>query len=269
MMAELPETSAIDLDLDDEWLTVWFNEPEKRNPLSEARSRDLLDVCEVLADRRDIRGVTFRGSGGVFCAGGDLKAFSSVFQGTGDREATLAMSREGGLLFDAINELPQVTVMAVEGAAVAGGLGLACAGDVVVVERATKFSLTETMIGLSPAQIAPFIIARLGLRLARRLMLTGASFDGTGAGEYGLADEVVDGADGIDEAILAVRKQVMRCAPGAVADTKKLIHGAVGRPRSEQIELAANVFADRIHSDEAHEGVSSFIEKRKPRWAAK
>lgn len=268
MMAELPQTSAIDLDLQDEWLTIWFNEPEKRNPLSEVRSRDLMAVCEALADRRDIRGVTLRGRGGVFCAGGDLKAFSSVFQGTGDREATMAMSRAGGQLFDAINELPQVTVMAVEGAAVAGGLGLVCAGDVVVVEKTTKFSLTETMIGLSPAQIAPFIIARLGLRLARRLMLTGASFDGVGAVEMGLADEVADGVDGVDEAIAAARKQVIRCAPGAVADTKKLIHSVIGQTRAEQIELAAGVFADRIHSDEGREGVSSFIEKRKPRWVA-
>lgn len=268
-MTGLPETSAVDLELQDEWLTIWFNEPEKRNPLSQERSRDLLAVCEAIAGRRDVRGVTFRGRGGMFCAGGDLKAFRSVFQGTGDREATLAMSRQGGHLFDAINELPQVTVMAVEGAAVAGGLGLVCAGDVVVVERATKFSLTETMIGLSPAQIAPFVVGRLGLRLARRLMLTGAAFDGTEASEIGLADDVADGEAGIDAAIKTVCEQVLRCAPGAVADTKNLVLALSGLSRPEQIELAADVFADRIHSDEGREGVSSFVEKRKPKWAAK
>ncbi len=266
-MEQLPETSAVDLELHDEWLTVWFNEPEKRNPLSEARSRDLLAICEAVAARRDIRGVTFRGRGGIFCAGGDLKAFSAVFQGKGDRQATLEMSRAGGRLFDAINELPQVTVMAVEGAAVAGGLGLVCTGDIVIVERAAKFSLTETKIGLSPAQIAPFLVQRLGYPLARRLMLTGASFDGAGAGELGLADEVADGTAGVDHAIEAIALQVRKCAPGAVADTKKLILKLGGRDRDGQIELAANVFADRILSDEGREGVSSFIEKRKPKWA--
>ncbi|MEX0347014.1 MAG: enoyl-CoA hydratase/isomerase family protein [Rhizobiaceae bacterium] len=268
-MAELPATSAVDLELTGEWLTVWFNEPERRNPLSEARSQDLMAVCEAIADQRDIRGVTFRGRGGVFCAGGDLKAFRSVFQGGGDAEATRAMSRSGGKLFDVIDHLPQVTVMAVEGAAVAGGLGLVCAGDVVIVEDSAKFSLTETMIGLSPAQIAPFVVRRLGLPLARRLMLTGVSFDGNRAAEFGLADEAVSGSVGIDAAIDGVRAQVMRCAPGAVADTKRLISELNGRSREDEIELAAEVFAERIHSDEGREGVASFVEKRKPAWVPK
>ena len=266
-MDRLPVTSAVDLDLDNEWLTVWFNEPEKRNPLTEARSQDLLTVCEAIAIRRDIRGITFRGRGGVFCAGGDLKAFNSVLQGAGDRQAIVELSRAGGRLFDAINELPQVTVMAVEGAAVAGGLGLVCTGDVVIVEKEAKFSLTETMIGLSPAQIAPFLVQRLGYRLAKRLMLTGASFDGTGAGELGLADQVADGSAGMDAAVDDIAKQVRKCAPGAIADTKTLIIGLGGRNRQQQIDLAADVFADRMLSDEGREGVSSFIEKRKPKWA--
>lgn len=268
-MTELPATSAVDLELDGEWLTVWFNEPERRNPLSETRSNDLLAVCEAIGDRRDIRGVTFRGRGGVFCAGGDLKAFSSVFQGGGDAEATRAMSRSGGKLFDAIDHLPQVTVMAVEGAAVAGGLGLVCAGDVVIVEGSAKFSLTETMIGLSPAQIAPFVVRRLGLPLARRLMLTGVSFDGNKAAGFGLADVAVSGSAEMDAALDKIRGQVLRCAPGAVADTKRLIRSLTGLSREEEIELAAGVFAERIHSDEGREGVASFVEKRKPAWAPK
>lgn len=265
-MTGLPETTAIDVELDGSWLNVWFNEPEKRNPLSEARSQDLLSLCEAIADRRDIRGVTFRGRGGVFCAGGDLKAFKEIFQGTGDRSATEAMSARGGKLFDVINQLPQLTVMAVEGAAVAGGLGLVCTGDVVIVERAAKFSLTETMIGLTPAQIAPFVIQRLGQTTARRLMLTGASFDGDGAFRCGLADVVADGQAGVDKEISSLRTQAMRCAPGAVADTKRLIQGLPDLTRAKQIELAASIFADRILSEEGREGVSSFVEKRKPSW---
>ncbi len=268
-MMDLPETTALDLDLEGDWLTVWFNEPERRNPLSAARSDDLLTLCAALSDRRDIRGVTLRGRGGVFCAGGDLKAFGAVSHGAGGREPVVEMSRSGGALFDAIDHLPQVTVMAVEGAAIAGGLGLVCAGDVVIVERSAKFSLTETMIGLSPAQIAPFVLRRLGYRLARRLMLTGASFNGDEALNYGLADTVGEGAKGVEEALIAVRKQVRRCAPGAIADTKKLILELGGLSRQEQIDLAAEIFADRIWSEEGREGMASFAEKRKPGWASK
>ncbi len=266
-MASLPATNTLDLELDGEWLTVWFNEPEKRNPLSEERAGEIRVVCAALEGRRDIRGVTFRGRGGVFCAGGDLKAFKAVFQGQGTREDVIAMSLGAGDMLDAVNGLEQVTVMAVEGAAMAGGLGLACAGDVVIARSDARFSLTETMIGLTPAQIAPFVIARLGHRVARRLMLTAAAFDGTQAVALELADEAVGDDAAMDAAIAAVKKQVLKCAPGAVADIKALVLALPGLDRNAQKRMAAENFADRMLSEEGREGVASFVEKRKPRWA--
>lgn len=267
-MLKLPKTASLDLELDDSWLTVWFNQPHRRNVLTAEAGDEIRAVCASLQGQRDIRGVTFRGRGSVFCAGADLALLKSDDATGVDREFIKQYSRGGGEMFHAVNELPQVTVMAVEGAAIAGGLGLVCAGDVVVVERAAKFSLTETMIGLSPAQIAPLVIQRLGRRLARRLILTGATFDGSQALELGLADYVVDGAEGMDRALADIEKQVRRCAPGAVADTKKLILGLSNLSKQEQIDLAADVFAERVMSDEGREGVASFMEKRKPDWAA-
>lgn len=265
-MADLPDTKTIDLELEGEWLTIWFNEPEKRNPLTIERTREIRIACEAVAPRRDIRGITFRGRAGAFCAGGDLKAFGEMIEGADGRDEIIGLSREGGALFDTVNALPQVTVMAVEGAAMAGGLGLACVGDVVLVDRNAKFALTETRIGLSPAQIAPFVLQRLGMRIGRRLMLTAAQFDAAEALEIGLADKLVGEDQTMDEAIAGVRAAVLRCAPGAVAQTKKLILALPDTRRDRQVILAAEVFAERLLSEEGREGVAAFVEKRKPGW---
>ena len=263
----LPETTALDLERDGGWLTVWFNEPAIRNPLTAARAADLTRLCEALAGDRSVRGVTFRGRGGMFSAGGDLKAFKTVFQGGAKREDVLTLSRDGARVFDLVNALPRVTVMAVEGAAMAGGMGLACCGDVVIAERDAKFAFTQTMIGLSPAQISPFVLQRLGARLGRRLMLTGASVAGEEALSVGMADILTDGPGEMDAAIAKVRGAVRRCAPEAVAGTKALILAMPGLDRAAQIEAAAENFADRMLSDEGREGVASFVAKRKPEWA--
>ena len=126
--------------------------------------------------------------------------------------------------------------------------------------------LTETMIGLSPAQIAPFVTARLGYSTARRLMLTGARFNGAEAQRLGLADFVASNDAGLAEYEAKIRAQVLRCAPGAVADTKALILALPTLPREAAIERAAENFTDRMMSAEARDGIASFFEKRKPSW---
>ena len=264
---DLPETKSLDLELNAGWLTIWFNEPERRNPLTTARVDALRALCRALESRRDIRGVIFRGRGGVFCAGGDLKSFKVAFQVDATREDVIALSLNGADLFDLVNALPQVTVMAVEGAAMAGGFGLVCCGDVVVADAAAKFALAETRIGLTPAQISPFVLNRLGARLGRRLLLTAASFDGADAARIGLADVVTKGTREMDEAICNVATDVRRAAPGAVANTKRLILAMPGLDREGQKQAAAESFADAMLSEEGREGVASFVEKRKPSWA--
>lgn len=266
-MQNLPQSEALDLELENQWLTVWFNQPEIRNPLTAARVSGLIALCAALETRRDIRGVTFRGRGGVFCAGGDLKGFKQAF--AGGREAIDAMSLTGGEMFNAINALPQLTVMAVEGAAMAGGFGLLCTADIVITDIEARFALTETMIGLNPAQITPHVLARLGTRIGRRLMMTAASFKGEEAVQLGLADEVVEGPSELDAAIARVQKQIFKCAPGAVAATKKLILSLPHMSAQEQTQHAANSFVDCMLGDEGREGVMSFLEKRKPKWAVR
>ncbi|MEM9106655.1 MAG: enoyl-CoA hydratase-related protein, partial [Pseudomonadota bacterium] len=130
-----------------------------------------------------------------------------------------------------------------------------------------KFAFTETTIGLSPAQISPFVLQRVGARNGRRLMLLAETLTGEDAGAVGLVDQLVDGTAGMDKALAGIRKQLERCAPGAVADTKALLLDIPSLSRQQQQKQAAENFADRMVSDEAREGIASFLEKRKPHWA--
>ncbi len=261
-MTGLPSSPALELELADGWLTVWFPEPEARNPLTAARVAALVALCAALRGRRDVRGVTFRGRGSMFCAGGDVKGFRAALQGT--REEIVAMSLAGAEAFAAVEALEQVTVMAVEGFAMAGGFGLACCGDVVIADRGARFALTEARIGIVPAQIAPYVLARLGAREGRRLMLTAVQLDAEGAKAVGLADEVTED---MEAALARIRAAVLACGPGALAATKALIRALPGRGRAEAREAAADAFADALLSEEGREGVASFLEKRKPSWA--
>ena len=267
-MINLPKTENILLEQEAGWLTIWFNRPDNRNALSKELTTELKEVLNAVRDKKNIRGITLRGKGGVFCAGGDLKGFKNNYQGGSQTvEDIAAASRQGGQMFDMINELPQVVLILVEGAAIAGGLGMVCCADAVAVTKDARFAMTETAIGIPPAQIAPFVAQRLGLRIARRLMVTASRFDGEEAHRLGLADFVVDDAAGLDQIEADMKKQVRRCAPGANAVTKAIVLATRHLNREQQLDFAAKGFAECMLSDEGREGVASFIEKRKPIWA--
>jgi len=266
-MPHLPSTEKLILDLSNGWLTVWLNTPDNRNALSEDLAAELTATLAAIRDDRSVRGLTLRGKSGVFCAGGDVKAFMAGLSDGADHDAVAAMNKSGGALFQQVNEAPQVVIAMVEGAAIGGGMGLACCADIVIAAREATFSLTETQIGIPPAQIAPYVIGRIGLPAARRLMLTGARFDGAYAASIGLADEVAEDAKSLEALEADFRRGVLRCAPGANAATKALALSAARLDRNEMIERAGAVFAECLLGEEGREGVSAFIEKRKPRWA--
>ncbi len=257
----------LDLEQQGGWLTVWFNEPARRNPLTFERIDELLALCANLLERRDIRGVVLRGRGGVFCAGGDLRAFQSAFQGADARDEVIAASVRGAMVFDAIDQLPQFVVIVVEGAAMAGGFGMVCCGDLVIAEENAKLALTETRIGIVAAQIAPMVQRRLGRRQTRRLMLSAATLTGQQAVEVGLVDQLVSGADGIDAALTDIRAQITHVSPNALAVTKALLRDMESLPRQDQIARAADDFTGCLLSPEGIEGVTSFMQKRNPKWA--
>jgi isohexenylglutaconyl-CoA hydratase len=267
-MAELPHTEKLMLQKDHGWLTIWFNSPENRNALSAQLSSELRQVLEAVHGNRSIRGITLRGMGGIFCAGGDLKGMNTHGRNASHQDV-VKFSRAGGELFALINSMPQVVLALVEGAAIAGGLGITCCADVVAVTRDARFTLSETALGIPPAQIAPYVVQRLGLNTARRLMLTGARFSGAEAEQLGLADFIVENSAELDSVEAEIRKGVMRCAPNANAVTKNIVLKASRLSGEEMLDFAAEGFATCLLSEEGREGISSFIEKRKPAWAAK
>jgi len=266
-MTDLPKTEKIICKRDGGWLTIWFNSPENRNALSSQLTSEFMDVMRAIKDDRSIRGVTLRGKGGVFCAGGDLKGFFAEQKG-GDAHANFkAMNYGAGELFDLVMGLPQVVIAYVQGAAIAGGLGLMCCADIIIVEKTAKFSLTETMIGIAPAQIAPIVVGRTGLPIARRIMLTGARFLGEDTPDYNLSDYVVEDEAGFNAVLQGLKKGIYKCAPGAIGLTKEILMATAYLDREGQKQFASEKFADAITSEEGREGIASFVEKRKPNWA--
>lgn len=267
----LPDVTQLELEVaHGDTLTIWFNRPETRNALSQQMATELATVLEALPRQRHIRFVILRGRGGTFCAGGDLKQFKDVFQAgdTAERAAIVRFNAEFGRLLNAVDALPQLFIVAIEGAAMAGGLGLSCIADVVLTTADAKFALTEVTLGIPPAQIAPVVIRRIGASEARRLLLTAQRFDGVEAGRLGFAHFVERNASALEERLAALLVQARQGAPGAIALTKQIIAASSRLSPAEQVQFAAERFADALLGEEAREGLAAFGEKRAPHWAA-
>jgi isohexenylglutaconyl-CoA hydratase len=267
-MNKLPDTRYLVLEPAGSVLTIWFNRPEAKNSLSADMIEELHAVLDAARQDKTLRTLVIRGKGGIFCAGADLKGFKSGHDEGEESEEDIARgNRYFGDLMIKLNEQPQCVVMLVEGAAIGGGLGLACIGDVTIVTRDAKFRLSETSLGIPPAQIAPFVTERVGLTNARRLMLTGARFKGEEAVQYGVGHILADDAGDMEARCEEVLQQVSLCAPGANAVTKRIVFESTRRPRGDALDFAARGFATCMLSDEGREGIAAFVEKRKPYWA--
>ena len=266
-MTTLPQTDSVECELHQGWLTVWFNQPERRNPLTDEVVADLQRICDALQNERSIRGLTLRGRGGFFCAGGDLKGFKTMAMASNNE--VIAMSETIGRLLYTLNRLPMVTIAVIEGAAMAGGLGVACCCDVTIGTADAKFAFSETRIGISPAQIARYVMQKCGESTGRRLMLSAARFAGDQAAALGILDVVVPDANGLEAAEGQIRADVLACAPGAVAATKTLIRTLPALPDEQKMRFAAENFTECLKGEEGMEGVASFLEKRKPNWSPK
>ena len=258
---------AITLEKDESWVTVWLNRPDVKNALSENMTLELTKALNFIANDKMIRGVALRGVNGCFCSGADLKEFERNFvSNKATREQIVKMSSGMAELFKRVYTMPQIVVALVEGPAFAGGLGLVCCSDFVIGTRNTKFSISETKVGLTPAQIAPYVIERVGKRNAKNLMLSGNPFTGIEALHYGVIDQLAENEPDLEKQFSLLKKTLRACAPGATAITKEILisHGQI--KSAEMIPFLANKFADCITSTEAKEGLRAFLEKRKPKW---
>ncbi|OGI62401.1 MAG: enoyl-CoA hydratase [Candidatus Muproteobacteria bacterium RBG_16_60_9] len=270
MTTSLPHCQTLQLDLKGPHLHVTLNRPESRNALTEEMVRELLAVIDAITDDRDVRSVVLRGAGGTFCSGGDIKGFQTSFSAPapagGERDPIAANNRRFGEFMTRMNSLPQTVVAVVEGSAFGGGLGLVCVSDVAICHADTRFAISETGLGIPPAQIAPFIAQRIGLTQARRLALTGERFDGREAGRLGLVHFVCDDTAALEQRLAQVLENIGRCAPGANAATKAILLASTEQPLAQVLDDAAQAFADALRGPEGGEGVNAYLEKRRPAW---
>ena len=261
----LPETPTLLTSFDDGLLRITLNRPERRNAMSDEMLGDLTAVMSAIRDDPAVRIVVLRGAGGIFSAGGDLKNFRTMAGSQeADRAAVVRMNRHFGDLIEIVDDLRAVLVSVIDRAALAGGMGLAASADVVITEPTARFSLTETTLGLVPAQIAPVIARRIGVVTTRRLAVTASRFDGVEAERLGLVDIV---AEDLDEALDGVIADVRLCGPDANAATKRLINQIGTLSSAEMFDRCAEVFADAMLGDEAAAGIDSFLQKTPRPWA--
>ena len=249
-------------------LYVTLNRPQVKNALNPTLIGELRTVFQNLRDRRDIKVVILRGAGGTFCAGADLKNMeqSITEKRLGERDPIALNNREYGTFLEMVNTTPQVVVAAVEGYAIAGGFGLLCVSDVAICTEDAGFAMSETAIGIVPAQIAPFGAARIGVPQTRHLALTAARFKGPEALRLGIAHHLVKDSAALDAKLEEILKQIDRCAPLANALTKAVVMKVGSEPLSSVLDFAADRFAEARRSPEAAEGLRAFAEKRQPKW---
>lgn len=249
--------------------TWTLNDPASRNALSEPMVDALLAACERAAADAGLRGVVLGGAGGHFCAGGSLGGFAKTIGqplAAGEADPLVPLNRRFGTLLQALCTLPQWLIVAVEGAAMGGGFGLVCCADRVLAHASAQFATPEVTLGIVPAQIAPFVVQRLGPAAARRCLLTGERWDAAAAQRFGLVDDVEEGD--MDAAVQAAIARHAAAAPQVVAATKRLLLAQPETPLPALLDGAAIVFAQALRGPEAPQGLAAFAARKVPPWSA-
>ena len=270
-MNDLPAVRYLALDFHGGVLTVLLSRPEVRNAMNLGMVAELEQVMEW-ATRQEVRVVVLRGSGGHFCAGADLRDLAAARQAElpeGGEDPVASTNRAFGRLLTTVDRAPFAVVAALEGAVMGGGLGLACVADVAIAEANARCRLPETRLGVPPAQIAPFLVRRLGLSKARRLAVTGGTLDGHAAAGWGLVHEVCDGTEALETRVGEVTRGILAGAPRAIAATKALMLEVGLLDHEALLDRGAREFARAVRGEEGQEGTLAFLQKRAPAWAPK
>jgi methylglutaconyl-CoA hydratase len=270
-IVEVPDTDATSTQVrieatQDGAATVWINRPERKNAFDSITIAALHEAFETLTGAVGVRIVFVRGVGGAFSAGADVEWMreAAILTEADNREDAMTLAK----MLKSIRDLPQLTVALVEGPAFGGGAGIVAACDMAVATADARFAFSEVKLGLVPATISPYVVEAIGPRAARGLFATGRIFDAEHAKHIGLLDEVVADGAALGAAQAKLAAEIMACAPGAVADARKLVTDVQGRPIDHELmqETAHRIAKARV-SAEGKEGVAAFLEKRKPHWA--
>lgn len=244
---------------------VTLNRPEVRNAFNAELIAELSAWAARVRSDTSVRVVVLGGAGKIFCAGADVTWMSQTIRYTEEQNLrdAMAMSR----MFAALDTLPVPVIGRIHGAALGGGAGLAAVCDAVVADEDTIFGFTEVKLGIIPAVVSPFVLAKIGRSAARELFLTGARFSPMRAKEIGLVHAVVP-LPALDEAVDRFVQEFLSAGPEAIAAAKALIARVWTHTTEAAMELTAGAIAARRVSKEGQEGLTAFLEKRDPWWKA-
>jgi methylglutaconyl-CoA hydratase len=242
-----------------------LNRPEIRNAFNDQMIDEITAWAERVRADSSLRAVVIAGAGPMFSAGADLNWMARTANYS--EEENLRDAERTSQMFAAIDSLPVGVVGRIHRAAFGGGAGLAAVCDVVIASDDTTFGFTEVRLGIMPAVISPFVLAKIGRSAARELFLTGARFTAERARAIGLVHAVVPAAE-LDAAVDRCLHDLASGGPEAIAATKALVARVAGRPVDEAQAITAQAIASRRASAEGQEGLRAFLEKRPPRWSA-
>ena len=246
---------------------VTLQRPDVHNAFDASVIAELRATFAALAreDPMTLRAVVLAGDGPSFCAGADIAWMRAAMalDVEGNEQDAMAMAD----MFEAIDTCPVPIVARVQGAALGGGMGLCAVADLVIAESGARFGFTETRLGILPAVIAPFVVAKIGETHARALFPGGRRFDAVRAQRIGLVHEVVEGEAALDASVAAAVDDLLAAGPGAARAAKAVIREVRGLGHGSAKWHTARVIARQRVSAEAREGFAAFDEKRRPAWA--
>lgn len=240
-------------------VTINLARPDVRNAFNETLIHELIQAFTSITDNDRV--VILQGDGSVFCAGADLQMMQAAVTNTA--EQNLSDARSMAKVFEVVDRCVVPVIGRIHGAAMGGGLGLVACCDVAIADDQTKFALTEVKLGLVPAVIAPFVIAKMGVGPARRYFTTGETFDARTAKDIGLIHEAVDG-ESVDDQVMLCVDAIRANGPKAVRAAKKLVHDVAHR--ADHTAMTTQLIADLRSSAEGQTGLNAFLAKKKPSW---
>lgn len=244
--------------------TVTLNRPDVRNAFNDILIAELTGAFRALGDSPQVRVIVLTGAGTAFCAGADLNWMRRMagYAPEQNRADALTLAQ----MMHTLWSCPRPVIARVQGDAYAGGVGLVAVSDIVVAADIANFSISETRLGLIPATISPYVIRAMGERAARRYFLSAERFSATQAAHCGLVHEVVPAA-ALDARVAELTATLAANGPEAVRACKRLVQDVVGAPiDTDLITDTANRIAEIRGSAEGREGISAFLEKRRPAW---
>ena len=245
-------------------LFVTLDRPEVHNAFNDELIAEAIDLFTSVIPKSSARAVVLRSGGANFCAGADLNWMSRMVAYT--RDENIRDSSSLAKMFAIMDECPLPLVGRIQGSAIGGGVGLVAVCDIAIASRDAKFGLSEVKLGILPAVISPYVIAKIGRSHARALFLTGERFDAERALRIGLVHKLVDDAAALDGAIADVLSQLATSGPEAVRAAKQLVAHVASHEFEDSIPYTIEAIATRRVSEEGQQGMKAFLEKKKAPW---